>query len=541
MNKLPKYSLLAAVALTALAIGIPLSSADSEPPCNQYKEADCAPPKQRKYKSFTIPRSAAQKNVAPPSALPRGSSDITDWQADTTEIPAAAASFAPIDASGQVKAPDRSAAIFGVSTVPSLFEEGKNTGNTIRTSEYTSTTSPKSLLNNTSRSGLETAEQLQIKVIGHRSLSGPYIVGANQTISFPSIGHLNIANMSLVDLEQILATKVSEMTGSRSYVTVEILKYRPVFTTGYLMKPGQISWKPGLTVQQAVSLSGGLFRPQTGATAASSPALEKRAQRTLTLQRSIIKMQFILAQLVGLEAERSGARQLKVPQQLTRLVGLHKARELVDFQNDLMHSRQSALQSKINALRLEIETVGLELASLQAQKKFLSKQLAMTLRIWKGIADLKRRKHVGNIRHMQAQKSVAQMKTRKYANMVAIAQVQRHQLELERKIITAKQDRRQKINNLIETLLRKKATQELEISTSRKALAALPTARQGAAKSYIGDSQVVYQITRKIRNISTTSQVDRSTEMQSNDILNVIPVLARQAEKKSGFAQNATN
>ena len=217
---------------------------------------------------------------------------------------------------------------------------------------------------------------------------------------------------------------------------------------------------------------------------------------------------------------------------------MNKARDLVDFQKDLMHRRQSGLQSKINALRLEIETVGLELASLQAQKKFLNKQLSMSLSIWKGIAALKSVSMSAIFVICRRKKNLAQMKTKKYTNMVAIARVQRHQLELERKIINVKQDRRQKIDNQIEILLRKKATQELEISSSRKALAAV---RQRAGKSYVSDSQVIYHITRKTGGISTTSPVDRSTELQSNDILNVIPARPKQTEKMSGVAQRATH
>ena len=386
---------------------------------------------------------------------------------------------------------------------------------------------------------LSTAEQLRIKVIGHTGLSGDYIVNADQNISFPAIGHIDIRNMTLSQLEEKLGDKVGEMTQNTAYVTVEVLKYRPIFTSGYLMKPGEIEWKPGMTVQRAVSLSGGLFRITSTNSRLGSSAAGPRIKERLKLDRSVIDMQFILAELAGLQAERINSKDLNVPNRLLKLVGKQKAEELINFQNELRLKRQSDLQSHINALHLEKAAVGIEVASLQTQHKFLLTQLKMTQKIWKGIKSLKRRRHVSNIRHMQARKDVAKIQAQKLSIMVAIARVQRRQLEVNHKIISARQDRQQEIAKRIEILRRNKARQHLEISSSQKILDSIEDPLASTLTSN-RKSAILYRVTRKTKKAMTTRYVDETAELKSNDILTVIPV-RNSRTRNSDMAQRTTN
>jgi len=386
---------------------------------------------------------------------------------------------------------------------------------------------------------LSAAEQLRIKVIGHNGLSGDYIVNADQNISFPAIGHIDIKNMTLSELEQKLGDKVGEMTQNTAYVTVEVLKYRPIYTSGYLMKPGEVQWKPGMTVQRAVSLSGGLFRLVTTNTGSGANAIGPRDSENLRLDRSIIDMQFILAELAGLQAERMNSRKIQVPDRLVKLVGKQKAGELINFQNELLLRRQSDLQSRINSLHLEKEAVGIEVASLQTQHKFLLTQLKMTQKIWKGIKNLKKRRHVSNIRHMQARKDVATIQAKKLAILVSIAQVQRRQLEVKHKIVTARQQRQQKIDERISKLRRNKARRELEISSARKTLDKLQDP-EGSDMSLPRDASVLYRITRKTKKSMMTRYVDESAELKSNDVLTVIRV-RNAPPRNADMAQRTTN
>ena len=179
-----------------------------------------------------IPRKSSNTKSSlfpdPASKTSRQSKHEYSGQKDCIKVVPPQSPRARKEARGHLASPKYPASSYKLSRDEATLEGAKNNKTDIRTPDHIATIAQKTPSFNRAKGGLATADQLQIKVIGHRGLSGAYIVSANQTISFPSIGHLNIANKSLSDLEQILAEKVSEMTGSRSYVTVEILKYRPI-------------------------------------------------------------------------------------------------------------------------------------------------------------------------------------------------------------------------------------------------------------------------------------------------------------------------
>ena len=98
------------------------------------------------------------------------------------------------------------------------------------------------------------AERISLRFEGQPDISGEYHVSPDGTLSVPVIGRISIAEMSLAQLEQDLTRRVTEFSGRPTYVTAEIVAYRPIFVTGFVSRPGAVEWRPGLTVLQAEAL-----------------------------------------------------------------------------------------------------------------------------------------------------------------------------------------------------------------------------------------------------------------------------------------------
>ena len=78
------------------------------------------------------------------------------------------------------------------------------------------------------------------------------------TISYPLLGDVDVEGLSPKQLELKLLEKLKGPYLVDPSVSVSIMEYRPFYVTGEVEKPGSYSFHPGLTVERAISIAGGL-------------------------------------------------------------------------------------------------------------------------------------------------------------------------------------------------------------------------------------------------------------------------------------------
>jgi polysaccharide export outer membrane protein len=104
---------------------------------------------------------------------------------------------------------------------------------------------------------LNTGDHVQITVFEEPDLSINAVLDDTGAISYPLLGELKVSGLTLRQLE----TEITEGLRGRFLinprVNVSIKEYRPFFVRGEVNSPGEYSFKPGLTVEKAVSLAGG--------------------------------------------------------------------------------------------------------------------------------------------------------------------------------------------------------------------------------------------------------------------------------------------
>jgi len=98
---------------------------------------------------------------------------------------------------------------------------------------------------------------INISIYDEPDLSLEVRIGLSGQISFPLLGDVEVSGLSPKALEQKLTSGLKGPYLIEPSVTVSIVEYRPFYITGEVEKPGSYAFQPGLTVDKAITISGG--------------------------------------------------------------------------------------------------------------------------------------------------------------------------------------------------------------------------------------------------------------------------------------------
>jgi polysaccharide export outer membrane protein len=133
-------------------------------------------------------------------------------------------------------------------------------------------------------------ETVRVVVFGQTQLTGEFDVNDRGNISVPLLGEIPAANETTDQLAHAITGQLeSQKILNNPSVSVEVVKYRPVFILGEVVKPGQYPYEPGMTALTLVAIAGGFtYRSQTGYVSvlrkSAGQAVEGRAPRGEEIQ-----------------------------------------------------------------------------------------------------------------------------------------------------------------------------------------------------------------------------------------------------------------
>jgi len=104
---------------------------------------------------------------------------------------------------------------------------------------------------------LGSSDRLRITVFGHQDLSGEFEIDGTGAISMPLIGQVSAEDLTTVQLEALIASKLSEGYVLDPRVSAEVINYRPFYILGEVARPGEYPYTNGLSVQNAIAAAGG--------------------------------------------------------------------------------------------------------------------------------------------------------------------------------------------------------------------------------------------------------------------------------------------
>ena len=112
---------------------------------------------------------------------------------------------------------------------------------------------------------LGSGDKIRVIVYGEETLSGEFLIGGNGRASLPLIGEVQAAGLTTKAFQDEVQTALKDGYLREPRVNVEVLNFRPFYILGEISKPGEYPYTDGLTVLNAVAVSGGFtYRANKG-------------------------------------------------------------------------------------------------------------------------------------------------------------------------------------------------------------------------------------------------------------------------------------
>lgn len=105
---------------------------------------------------------------------------------------------------------------------------------------------------------LGTGDRISIQVFDEPDLTMDALVNDSGVINYSYVGILEVSGKTLVDIEQQITSILRDGYLVNPSVNISIKEYRPFFINGEVRAPGGYPYQPGLTVDRAIALAGGL-------------------------------------------------------------------------------------------------------------------------------------------------------------------------------------------------------------------------------------------------------------------------------------------
>lgn len=368
---------------------------------------------------------------------------------------------------------------------------------------------------------LTSARRISIKMHNYPGLTGDYRINADDTVSIPALGRIQVTRMTAAGLEQVIRQKTKIITGNQANVSVEVAEYSPVFVNGYVDKAGSIPWTPGMTVLQAETLAGGLYRPRAGSLSGSTDPDVERIKHLTEIKRLTNDLKHTLTNLARASAERANVTQVDVPQRLVELVGNTEAKELIDIQKKRLHLRLESFAAERARLAQATTLEADQLAQLKKQQELVRKQIDMRDKQLRLLRGARLKGAITQERLLSVESLLASLQEKSTNIIVADARVQSAAVSLQSEIERLIQGRQLAVAAEIAKLERDAAQLEIELVAAHEGYASFArlTGEVFSSEGNKKTSVVQYEITRQEERKASTILAERLTPLWPGDIL----------------------
>lgn len=224
---------------------------------------------------------------------------------------------------------------------------------------------------------LGSGDRLRVRVHEWPGFDGDIDVGSDGQVGLPIIGSVNASGLTVGKLAEEIAERlrVSSNLSNPPSVVVSIVRHRPFFVLGDVVRPGQYEFQPGLTVLKAVSIAGGYFRPREAASARE--IISARSE----LESSVRRVHRELVRISRIKAELAGRDDFDIPKQLVRYsVGsgietmIERERGILAANLELHQKKIATFEGLSKITEQEIESLQKELGAVADQLKIVEKE-----------------------------------------------------------------------------------------------------------------------------------------------------------------------
>ncbi|WP_034490578.1 polysaccharide biosynthesis/export family protein [Afifella pfennigii] len=358
-------------------------------------------------------------------------------------------------------------------------------------------------------------DHMMVTIYQREDLSRVYQVRADGRISFPTIGELDVQGKSVQSFEQLLAQRLEAVWSRPVHVSAEISERRPLFVIGEVDRPGSYPYTPGITVLQAVALSGGFFRP--GVRAGNTIEVTREAAR---LGQARAELKRALTRFARLEAEQAQSAMIEVPQRLRQLATNAEIDELIAAERRIMEERGNARNSEIEGREAVLELLSEEITALEKKLESIAEQTRYAREEMAPIEQLSDRGLSPRSQLFTMQRVVANLEAEGMEVSARIARSKQNRAEIERAKALYKSTSAVSLQDEINATADKIAATELALYYSERILQDLNDL-SGGETAAIAAPTMSYAVLRASGEKESWQQATQVTPLCPGDVLQV--------------------
>jgi protein involved in polysaccharide export with SLBB domain len=117
-------------------------------------------------------------------------------------------------------------------------------------------------------------DTFDVRVYGEADLSGMFRVATDGTVDYPLAGRLQVAGLRTGEIQELLVNKLKDkyLKEPQVVVTIKDRNSQKISVLGQVVRPGQVSYYPNMTIVDAIANAGGF----TGIAAKNSVNLRRQ-------------------------------------------------------------------------------------------------------------------------------------------------------------------------------------------------------------------------------------------------------------------------
>jgi protein involved in polysaccharide export with SLBB domain len=354
-------------------------------------------------------------------------------------------------------------------------------------------------------------------------LTGDFTVDAAGLLSVPMIGTIQAAGQTPIEVSQTISDRMQARAGliNPPVTAIEIIQYRPFYILGFVEKPGEYPYRPGMSVLQAVAIAGGVFRVPN----AAHLRLERDAVSALGeagLQRG--RLDELLIRRARVQAELAGRNSVELPTEMADRSGDRNLVLLLQKEQSNLVARRDALAASIREQRELRKLAQDEEVSLRDQLKAQEQRLAVVEREADETRSLKARGLTTSAREFSIAAAAAEVEVRKRALYTEILRAGQSIVRADQAVRMLQSERSLQLLAELDSL-----RTALEEAESRRRTAeglldeAETTAQLYGSAPAAQDRAPSYLVIRRTGDHDATMVASDLTEVLPGDLIRVVP------------------
>jgi polysaccharide biosynthesis/export protein len=378
---------------------------------------------------------------------------------------------------------------------------------------------------------LQIGDVIEVRVAGMPELQQRVTVEGDGEISLPLLGTVVVAGSTTSDarakIQAALATKVFRLTTADGRerpvmikfdeVSASVVEYRPIYVQGDVMKPGELTYRPHMTVRQAVGGAGGYYQLRLQTMSAVRDLIDLQGEYA-ALWTSLARERLLVWRLTSElgEATELDPKVLEdVPLPKTTLA------QLISVEAEHLEVWKSDFQREHAYLTHSISQSGEQISALEEQQKKENEGIKADLEELERVTDLFKGGNLVMPRITEARRAVLLSTTRQVQTRSQLIQAMRDRTDLTRKLEKLPDEVRiGLLKELQEARVRLTTAQEkLQIIGEK-----LPYAIKPVAATDIEKTPRITVFRNDLRGGERTFTGNGDTELQPGDVVAVVLV-----------------